>query len=154
MYSFLIHNIHKAEALNNINMHEILKKLEELYSNNLVYRTIIVCKNIEDHKNILNTNNYDACVIDKYENINYDSLDTRIFLIEKDNFIKFIKDSIDNENNENPYDSHFYNAVIFDSNDSNGSNDSNDSNHPDDHDDRDDLEKEFKKICNKDIIIF
>lgn len=142
MYSFLIHNIHKAEALNNINMHEILKKLEELYSNNLVYRTIIVCKNIEDHKNILNTNNYDAYVIDKYENINYDSLDTRIFLIEKDNFIKFIKDSNDNENNENPYDSHFYNAVIFDSNGSNNP------------DDRDDLEKEFKKICNKDIIIF
>ena len=148
MYSFLIHNIHKAEALNNINMHEILKKLEELYSNNLVYRTIIVCKNIEDHKNILNTNNYDAYVIDKYKNINYDSLDTRIFLIEKDNFIKFIKDSNDNENNENPYDSHFYNAVIFDSNGSNG------SNHRDDPDDRDDLEKEFKKICNKDIIIF
>lgn len=133
MYSFLIHNIHKAEALNNINMYEILKKLEELYSNNLVYRTIIVCKNIEDSKNILNTNNYNAYVIDKYENINYDSLDTRIFLIEKDNFIKFINDSIDNEN---PYNSHFYNAVIFESNGSN------------------DIEKEFKKICNKDIIIF
>jgi hypothetical protein len=136
MYSFLIHNIHKAEALNNINMHEILKKLEELYSNNLVYRTIIVCKNIEDSKNILNTNNYNAYVIDKYDNINYDSLDTRIFLIEKDNFIKFIKDSIDNEN---PYGSDFYNVVIFDSKGSN---------------DHGNLKKEFKKICNKDIIIF
>jgi hypothetical protein len=135
MYSFLIHNIHKAEALNNINMHEILKKLEELYSNNLVYRTIIVCKNIEDHKKILNTNNYDAYLIDKYENINYDTLDTRIFLIEKDNFIKFIKDSIDIEANANPYYAHFFNAIIFDVED-NG------------------LLIEFKKICNKDIIIF
>ena len=135
MYSFLIHNIHKAEALNNINMHEILKKLEELYSNNLVYRTIIVCKNIEDHKKIMNTNNYDAYLIDKYENINYDTLDTRIFLIEKDNFIKFIKDSIDIEANANPYYSHFFNAIIFDVED-NG------------------LLIEFKKICNKDIIIF
>jgi hypothetical protein len=135
MYSFLIHNIHKAEALNNINMHEILKKLEELYSNNLVYRTIIVCKNTEDHKKILNTNNYDAYLIDKYENINYDSLDTRIFLIEKDNLIKFIKDSIDIEANANLYYSHFFNAIIFDVED-NG------------------LLIEFKKICNKDIIIF
>jgi|688.fasta_scaffold02140_13 hypothetical protein len=117
-------------------MCEILKKLEELYRNNLVYRTIIVCKNIEDSKNILNTNNYNAYVIDKYDNINYDSLDTRIFLIEKDNFIKFIKDSIDNEN---PYGSDFYNVVIFDSKGSN---------------DHGNLKKEFKKICNKDIIIF
>lgn len=135
MYSFLIHNIHKAEALNNINMHEILNKLEELYSNNLVYRTIIVCKNIEHHRNILNTNNYDTYVIDKYENINYDSLDTRIFLIEKDSFIKFIKDSIDSEANANPYYSHFFNAIIFDVEDN-------------------DILIEFKKIYNKEVIIF
>lgn len=135
MYSFYNCNIHKAEALNNINMNKILKKLKELYEDNLVYRTIIISNNIEICKEILNTNNYDVYVIDKYKNINYDSLDTRIFLIDKNNFTQFINDL--NDNNINSYNSNFYNAVIYDSNDSNDS-----------------YYKELRNICNKDIIIF
>jgi len=127
MYSY---NIHKAKALHTINMHEILKKLEELYCNNLVYRTIIVCDNTENCKAILNTNNYDAMVIDRFENINYDSLDIRIFLIDKGDFIAFIKESNDQ---------YFYNAVILNTDTLYAY----------------DIEsiEEIKKISNKDIII-
>lgn len=114
-------------------MYEILKKLEELYANNLVYRTIIVCKNTEYYKYILNTNNYDAYVIDKYENINYDSLDIRIFLIDAANFIKFITDYNNNNNN----DMYFYNAVIFNQDDSYDK----------------EIINEYNKITNTDTII-
>ena len=63
-------------------MYKILDTLDELYTNNLVYRTIFVCNNTDDYKYILNKNNYDVYVLDNYnENLNYDSLDIRIFLI-------------------------------------------------------------------------
>ena len=35
-------------------MYKILDTLDELYTNNLVYRTIIVCNNTDDYKYILN----------------------------------------------------------------------------------------------------
>ena len=52
-------------------MYKILDTLDELYTNNLVYRTIIVCNNTDDYKYILNKNNYDVYVLDNYnENLN------------------------------------------------------------------------------------
>ena len=114
-------------------MYEILKKIKELYENNLIYRTILISNSVEICKEILNTNNYDVYVINKYDNINYDSLDTRLFLIDKNNFAQFINDY--NDNNKNPYKPTFYNAVIYDNND-------------------DTYYKELRNICNRDIIIF
>ena len=73
---------------------EIINRLEELYSNYLVYRTIIVCddNSLDKYVNILRENNYDCYALKDYDAaINYDSLDVRIFLIEKGYFIKFIK---------------------------------------------------------------
>ena len=90
-------------------MYKILDTLDELYTNNLVYRTIIVCNNTDDYKYILNKNNYDVNVLDNYnENLNYDSLDIRIFLISKEKFIKFIEDY-----NKTSVDVCFYTSVVF-----------------------------------------
>jgi hypothetical protein len=97
-------------------MYEIINKLEELYSNNLVYRTIIVCDDIDKYNNILNKYNYDAYILKEYDSrIDYDSLDVRIFLIEKEVFTRFINAYImlDNKHMEYNYGRHFYNSIII-----------------------------------------
>ena len=94
-------------------MCKILHTLDELYTNNLVYRTIIVCNNTDDYKYILNKNNYDVYVLDNYDdNINYDALDVRILLIKSESFLQFIKDY-----NKKELDRYFYTSIIFDSED-------------------------------------
>ena len=107
---------------------EIINRLDELYSNYLVYRTIIVCDDNSQGKyvNILRENNYDCYVLKDYDAaVNYDSLDVRIFLIEKGHFIKFIKGYIDNKISANAdtdidtdtdmhrYGAYFYNSIII-----------------------------------------
>jgi|688.fasta_scaffold993064_1 hypothetical protein len=97
-------------------MCELINRLEELYSNNLVYRTIIVCddNNLDKYNNILNNNNYTAYILKDYDNtIEYDSLDVRIFLIEKERFIKFINAYIYNQNIVDEYRGYFYNSIII-----------------------------------------
>lgn len=97
-------------------MCELINRLEELYSNNLVYRTIIVCddNNLDKYNNILNNNNYTAYILKDYDNtIEYDSLDVRIFLIEKERFIKFINAYIYNQNLLDEYRGYFYNSIII-----------------------------------------
>ena len=97
-------------------MCELINRLEELYSNNLVYRTIIVCddNNLDKYNNILNNNNYTAYILKDYDNtIEYDSLDVRIFLIEKERFIKFINAYIYNQNLVDEYRGYFYNSIII-----------------------------------------
>jgi hypothetical protein len=97
-------------------MCELINRLEELYSNNLVYRTIIVCddNNLDKYNNILNNNNYTAYILKDYDNtIEYDSLDVRIFLIEKERFIKFINSYIYNQNLVDEYRGYFYNSIII-----------------------------------------
>ncbi len=122
-------NIHKAKTIivNKVLMtREIINRLDELYSNYLVYRTIIVCddNSLDKYVNILRENNYDCYVLKDYDAaINYDSLDVRIFLIEKGYFIKFIKGYIDNKISANAdtdtetdmhrYGAYFYNSIII-----------------------------------------
>ena len=120
-------NIHKAKTIivNKVLMtREIINRLEELYSNYLVYRTIIVCddNSLDKYVNILRENNYDCYVLKDYDAaVNYDSLDVRIFLIEKGHFIKFIKGYIDNKISTNAdtetdmhrYGAYFYNSIII-----------------------------------------
>ena len=120
-------NIHKAKTIivNKVLMtREIINRLEELYSNYLVYRTIIVCddNSLDKYVNILRENNYDCYVLKDYDAaVNYDSLDVRIFLIEKGHFIKFIKGYIDNnisanadtETDMHRYGAYFYNSIII-----------------------------------------
>ena len=105
--------------------HEIINRLDELYSNYLVYRTIIVCDDnkVDKYVNILRDNNYDSYVLKEYDTaVDYDSLDVRIFLIEKGHFIKFSKEYIYNRVKANididRYRAYFYNSIIiqFDNN--------------------------------------
>jgi hypothetical protein len=144
----LQYNIHKAKTIitNKVLMtHEIINRLDELYSNYLVYRTIIVCdnNNLTKYDNILRGNNYDTYVLKEYDAaIDYDSLDIRIFLIEKRDFIKFISEYIDNDK------VYFYNSIIiqFDNGNDNG----------DDCDiigEADRIKREYKKISNNNEII-
>lgn len=103
---------------------DIINRLDELYSNHLVYRTIIVCddNNLGKYVNILKANNYDSYALKEYDAaIDYDSLDVRIFLIEKGYFIKFIKEYIENTIRANidrdidryRYRAYFYNSIII-----------------------------------------
>jgi len=124
---------------------EIINRLDELYSNYLVYRTIIVCddNSLGKYVNILKENNYDTYALKEYDAaIDYDSLDIRIFLIEKRYFIKFISEYIDNDK------VYFYNSIIiqFDNGNDNG----------DDCDiigEADRIKREYKKISNNNEII-
>ena len=79
---------------------------------------------LDKYVNILRENNYDCYVLKDYDAaINYDSLDVRIFLIEKGYFIKFIKGYIDNKISANAdtdtetdmhrYGAYFYNSIII-----------------------------------------
>jgi len=126
---------------------EIINRLDELYSNYLVYRTIIVCddNNLGKYVNILKENNYDTYALKEYDAaIDYDSLDIRIFLIEKRDFIKFISEYIDNDNDK----VYFYNSIIiqFDNGNDNG-------NDCDIIGEADRIKREYKKISNNNEII-
>ena len=77
---------------------------------------------LDKYVNILRENNYDCYVLKDYDAaVNYDSLDVRIFLIEKGHFIKFIKGYIDNKISANAdtetdmhrYGAYFYNSIII-----------------------------------------
>jgi hypothetical protein len=102
---------------------------------------------IDKYVNILRENNYDSYALKEYDAaIGYDTLDVRIFLIEKGNFIKFIKGYIDNKISVNidRYGAYFYNSIIiqFDNDDC------------DIIGETDRIKSEYKKISNNyDIII-
>ena len=137
---------------------EIINRLEELYSNYLVYRTIIVCddNSLDKYVNILRENNYDSYVLKDYEAVvDYDSLDVRIFLIEKGHFIKFIKGYIDNKVSANAniethrYGAYFYNSIIIQLD-----NDNDNDNEYDIIGETERIKSEYKVISNNyDIII-
>jgi hypothetical protein len=92
-------------------MCSILNKLEDIYNNNLVYRTIVVCYDTDKYEKILNMNNYDVFIIDNYNNnIEYETLDVRILLIDHTIFIDFISRYYNNENTNIP----FYSLILFD----------------------------------------
>ena len=156
-------NIHKAKTIINnkvLMTREIINRLEELYSNYLVYRTIIVCddNSLDKYVNILRENNYDCYVLKDYDAaINYDSLDVRIFLIEKGYFIKFIKGYIDNKISANAdtdtetdmhrYGAYFYNSIIIQL-------DNDNDNDNDIIGETERIKREYKEISNNyDIII-
>jgi hypothetical protein len=106
-----VNNIHKAKTHNISNMCSILNKLEDIYNNNLVYRTIVVCYDTDKYKKILNMNNYDVFIIDKYDNnIEYEALDVRILLIDHTIFIDFISRYYNKETVSIP----FYSLILFD----------------------------------------
>jgi hypothetical protein len=74
-----------------------------------------VCDDIDKYNNILNKYNYDAYILKEYDSsADYDSLDVRIFLIEKAVFTRFINAyMLDNKYMEYNYGRRFYNSIII-----------------------------------------
>jgi hypothetical protein len=74
-----------------------------------------VCDDIDKYYNILNEHNYDAYILKEYDSsTDYDSLDVRIFLIEKVLFTRFINAyMLDNKDMEYNCGRHFYNSIII-----------------------------------------
>ena len=65
-----------------------------VYQNELIYRTIIVVDNMEECnivKHMFETNNHTVAIFDEDDcDINYDNIDNRILLIEKNLFQTFL----------------------------------------------------------------
>jgi hypothetical protein len=91
--------------------YDIVTRLENLYSKHSIYRTIIVCPDnfLDIYKYQLEKHDHNVYVLDEYEAIDYDTLDTRIFIINEKDFIKFIERHNDNDGN------YFYNMILFSS---------------------------------------
>jgi len=91
-------------AINSIeSFDDFVNKLEDVYKNQLVYRTLIVYglkKNGSIYKYLLENNNNSVYMINDDKYSNYDKLDYRILMIEKTNYEKFIY------NNGNDFFSH------------------------------------------------
>lgn len=98
---------------------DIVNSLESLYSNNLIYRSIIVCddNDIDIYKCRLEDNDYNVYVLTEYENIDYDIIDTRIFIIKEANFINFFKNykkhKQSHDGRDGCDDRYFYNMIFF-----------------------------------------
>lgn len=114
---------------------DIVDTLENLYSNHLIYRTIIVCddNDLDNYKFQLENNDHNVYVLTEYnkvDNVNYDIIDTRIFIIKETDFINFVKKYKDNDGR------YFYNMVFFTS-----------------QKNKETLTKEYRHLINNDNII-
>ena len=86
---------------------DFVNKLEEVYKNQSVYRTLIVYglkKNGAIYKYLLEHNNNSVYMINEDKYSNYDKLDCRILMIEQNKYDKFI------DNNGNDFFSNLINT--------------------------------------------
>lgn len=95
------------------NIKEFVKKIETIYTNELIYRALIITNDINDRNNIediLTMNDHSVKVFTEINpEINYDKLDNRIFIIEYTIFKEFVNHMINRYGIENlPY-----NLIIF-----------------------------------------
>ena len=113
--------------------YDIVSSLDNLYSTYSIYRTIIVCddNDLNNYKHQLEKNDHTVYTLEEYNDIDYDIIDTRIFIIKDSNFINFVTKY--NNYNDNRY---FYNMIFFTS-----------------QNNKDALTKEYKSIINNDNII-
>jgi hypothetical protein len=85
-----------------------VEELDNIYKSHLIYRTIVVCNNdVLEYKRLLENRDFSVYVINTISNINYDTLDYRIFLIKVDLFEEFLNNMISNKMND------FYTFIKF-----------------------------------------
>jgi len=85
-----------------------VEELDNIYKSHLIYRTIVVCNDdVLEYKKLLENKDYSVYVINTISNINYDTLDYRIFLIKSDLFEEFLNNIISNKMND------FYTFIKF-----------------------------------------
>jgi hypothetical protein len=83
--------------------HDFVNYLEDIYKNQLIYRTLIIYKsNLNMYKYLLEQNNNSVHVVNMSDKIDYDKIDCRILLVNK----KIYNDFIAKHGNS------FYNLVI------------------------------------------
>lgn len=95
------------------NIKDFVKKIETIYTNELIYRALIITNDINDSnniENILTMNDHSVKVFTEINpEINYDKMDNRIFIIEYTIFNEFVNHMINRYGIENlPY-----NLIIF-----------------------------------------
>jgi len=88
---------------------QFVEELDNIYKNNLIYRTIVVCddNDICEYKDLLENKDYSVHVVKTISNINYDKLDYRIILINNNIFEDFLNNIISNNINN------FYTFITF-----------------------------------------
>jgi hypothetical protein len=72
---------------------QFVEDLDDIYKTHLIYRTIVVCDDdIEDYKMLLENKDFSVYVVKAVSNINYDTLDHRIILVNN----KMVEDFLNN----------------------------------------------------------
>jgi hypothetical protein len=83
-------------------------ELDNIYKSHLIYRTIVVCNNdVLEYKKLLENKDFSVYIINTISNINYDTLDYRVFLIKYDLFEDFLNNMISKKMNN------FYTFIKF-----------------------------------------
>lgn len=80
---------------------QFVEDLDNIYRTHLIYRTIVVCdEDTVDYKRLLENKDFSVYVVDEVSNINYDTLDHRIILVNnrilEDFLNNIIANNIDN----------------------------------------------------------
>lgn len=87
---------------------QFVEDLDNIYKTHLIYRTIVVCDDdIADYKRLLEKKDFSVYVVDAVSNINYDTLDHRIILVNNNIIEDFLNNIIANNIND------FYTFIAF-----------------------------------------
>ena len=86
---------------------QFVEDLDNIYRTHLIYRTIVVCNNIADYKGLLENKDFSVYVVNLVSNINYDTLDHRIILVNNKILEDFLNNIIANNIND------FYTYISF-----------------------------------------
>lgn len=87
---------------------QFVEDLDNIYKTHLIYRTIVVCDDdIADYKRLLENKDFSVYVVDAVSNINYDTLDHRIILVNNNIIEDFLNNIIANNIND------FYTFIAF-----------------------------------------
>jgi hypothetical protein len=77
---------------------QFVEDLDNIYRTHLIYRTIVVCdKDIVDYKELLENKDFSVYVVNTVSNINYDTLDQRIILVNNKILEDFLNSIIAND---------------------------------------------------------
>ena len=87
---------------------QFVEDLDNIYRTHLIYRTIVVCdKDIVDYKELLENKDFSVYVVNTVSNINYDTLDHRIILVNNKIIEDFLNSIIANDIDN------FYTYILF-----------------------------------------
>jgi hypothetical protein len=77
---------------------QFVEDLDNIYRTHLIYRTIVVCdKDIGEYKELLENKDFSVYVVNTVSNINYDTLDQRIILVNNKILEDFLNSIIAND---------------------------------------------------------